>query len=118
MSESIILYHNARCSKSRATLELLKDRGVTPKIVDYLAEPPSVLELKALAEALGVGPLGMMRPKEAMFGELGLAEKVDDAEALFEAMASHPILMERPIVSYRGKARIGRPPEAVLDVLD
>ncbi|MHC4994581.1 MAG: arsenate reductase (glutaredoxin) [Planctomycetota bacterium] len=118
MSEHVTLYHNARCSKSRKTLQLLKDHQIKPIVIDYLAQPPSVLQLEQLARELGVGPMDMIRTNERPFKDLKLAERSDDPDALFEAMTQHPILIQRPIVVYKGKARIGRPPEAVLEVLD
>ena len=99
-------------------MKLLEDRGITPRVVDYLTEPLSVLELEKLSRALGLGPWEMIRKKEKLFGKLELSKKANDPTALFAAMATHPILLERPIVSCGGKARIGRPPQKVLEVLD
>lgn len=116
MSEDeVIIWHNPRCSKSRATLRLLEERGIAPKIRLYLNDPPGVEELRAVARMLGVGPRQMMRVKEPEYRAQGLAE-ADDA-ALFAAMAATPKLVERPIVIKGGRAAIGRPPEAVLEIL-
>lgn len=110
----VIIWHNPRCSKSRATLKLLEERGITPRVRRYLDEPPSALELREVARKLGVGPREMIRTKEPEYRAQGLDTADDDA--LFEAMARTPRLIERPIVIAGGKARIGRPPEAVLEL--
>lgn len=112
----VVIWHNPRCTKSRQTLKLLEERGVSLRIRPYLSDPPSADEIRAARDALGVPAIEMMRPKEATFREAGLAKDMDD-EALIAAMAAHPILIERPIVFAGGKAAIGRPPEAVLDIL-
>ncbi len=111
----ITIWHNPRCSKSRQTLELIEGRGdVTVR--RYLEESPSLLELEDVQALLGTSAIDMMRPKEALFKELGLS-KSDDNATLLAAMATNPKLIERPIVLANGKAAIGRPPEAVLDIL-
>ena len=113
---SVVIYHNPRCSKSRQTLALLEERGIEPEIVRYLDAPPSAGDLKAILAKLGVGPRDIMRVKEAPYKELNLKE-VDDDKALINAMAENPVLIERPIVVNGDKAAIGRPPEAVLEIL-
>lgn len=113
---SIEIWHNPRCTKSRETLALLRERGIEPEIRLYLDNSPDVAELRATAEALGVGPLQMMRTKEKAFREQGLSKESPD-DLLFAGMAAEPKLIERPIVFNGGKAAIGRPPEAVLDIL-
>lgn len=114
---TVKIYHNPRCSKSRQTLALLEEKGLVPKIILYLEESPSVNELKSLARMLGVGPKEFIRKKEAVFRELNLdAQSVDD-DQLFNAMAAHPILIERPIVVNGDRAAIGRPPENVLKII-
>ena len=113
---SVVIYHNPRCSKSRQALALLEERGIEPQIIRYLDTPPSAEELKTILEKLGVDPRDMMRIKEAPYKELNLKE-VDDDNALIDAMAGNPVLIERPIVVNGDKAAIGRPPEAVLDIL-
>lgn len=115
MSE-ITIYHNPRCSKSRQTLELLKENGVTPKVVLYLDDTPTVKELKSIAKKLGVSAVEMMRTKEEIYRTEGLGGETDEAK-LFEAMVKHPKLIERPIVVVGKDARIGRPPECVLEIL-
>ncbi len=111
------MFHNPRCSKSRATLELLTARGLQPEIVDYQQQPPSAAELGEIADKLGVEPRQMMRTQEPIYAELGLGKPELSREQLLKAMADHPILIERPIVLANGKAAIGRPPETVLQIL-
>ncbi|OAN18738.1 arsenate reductase (glutaredoxin) [Photobacterium jeanii] len=115
---SVTIYHNPRCSKSRETLALLKEKGVTPTIIKYLEQTPSVAELETLLKQLGFDSARqMMRTKEAIYKELALgATDVTDAQ-LFTAMAENPKLIERPIVVNGEKAALGRPPEQVLDIL-
>jgi arsenate reductase (glutaredoxin) len=113
-----ILWHNPRCSKSRAALELLRARGIEPQIREYLKDPPSCDELAAVAESLGGPVKSMMRTGEAEYAELDLdADGVTDA-ALFAAMHGHPKLIERPLLIAGSRAVIGRPPERVLELLD
>lgn len=112
---AVEIWHNPRCSKSRETLALLREKGVEPAIVEYLKKPPTQKRLKEVAAMLGVEPRAMMRTKEAVYRELELAE-VSDA-TLFKAMAENPVLIERPIVIRGGKAAIGRPPESVLAIV-
>ena len=113
----VTIYHNPRCSKSRQTLELLKSRGIEPTVVEYLTDTPTAKELEAIIDKLGIEPIDLIRRKEAPFKELGLASKTDDRKALIKAMVEHPILIERPIVVKGAKARLGRPPEQVLEIL-
>ncbi len=113
---SVVIYHNPRCSKSRETLALVEAQGIEPQVVKYLETPLSVTELKQLFSQLDLADVrAMMRTKEAIYKELELAQASDDA--LFEAMAANPILIERPIVVANGKAKHGRPPEQVLEIL-
>ena len=115
--EKITIYHNARCSKSRQTLQLLRDRGVEPEVVEYLKEPPDAATLETLIDALGIEAHDLLRRKEAPYVELDLAAKKDDAPALIRAMTENPVLIERPIVVVGARARIGRPPQDVLEIL-
>lgn len=113
---SVKIYHNPRCSKSRATLALLEENGVTPDVVLYLETKPDAAEIKSLKAALGLDDIrAMMRKGEDVYKELGLADA--DEAALIAAMAANPILIERPIVVNGNAARIGRPPEQVLEIL-
>jgi len=109
------IYHNNRCSKSRAALALLEGREV--EVVNYLDAPPDAHELKQLLKLLGISARQLLRSGEAAYKELGLADPALDEDALIAAMVAHPILIERPIVVANGKAAIGRPPEAVLAIL-
>ena len=113
---TLTIWHNPRCSKSRQTLTLLQENGHAPEVRLYLEDAPGEAELRAAAKALGLGPLEMMRTKEAEFKAEGLTKESGD-DALFAAMARVPKLIERPIVFAGGKAAIGRPPEAVLEIL-
>lgn len=112
----ILLLHNPRCSKSRATLALLAERGVEFAERRYLEQPLSREELGDLALRLGRPVAEWVRRGEAAFAEAGLDAEAGDA-ALLAAMARHPILLERPILIRGKRARVGRPPEAVLDLL-
>ena len=114
---ALTLYHNPRCSKSRQTLQLLEARGVKPKIVEYLNEPPSTAELRAILNKLGMKPRDLLRQGEARYAELKLKERALSEEALIKLMVENPILIERPIVVSGNKAAIGRPPEKVLEIL-
>lgn len=111
------LYHNPRCSKSRETLALLEARGLSPEVVLYLEQAPSEATLNGLLVKLGFDSARqLMRTKEDLYKELGLAQEEDQA-ALIKAMAEHPKLIERPILVNGDKARLGRPPEQVLEIL-
>ncbi len=114
---AVTIYHNPRCSKSRATLKLLEERGIVPEIVEYLKTPPDAATLDGLLTELGLEPRDLMRRKEAPYRENGLDDKGLTRDALIAAMVANPILIERPIVVAGGKAALGRPPEAVLDIL-
>ena len=117
MSDPLKIYHNPRCSKSRATLTLLQERGIEPEVRLYLESPPNAGELTTILGLLGKSPRELMRKGEAEFRELGLADPELGDDALITAMVENPRLIERPIVLANGKAAIGRPPESVLDIL-
>ena len=114
---TVTIYHNPRCSKSRATLALIEARGIKPKIVDYLKTPPSAAELKAILRKLGLNPRDILRTGETIYAELGLKARDLDDDALVALMVKNPILVERPIVVAGNKAAVGRPPETVLAIL-
>ena len=114
---TVTIYHNPRCSKSRATLALLEARGIKPKIVDYLKTPPSAAELKAILNKLGLTPRAILRTGETVYAELGLKTRNLDDDALIAVMVKNPILIERPIVVAGNGAAVGRPPENVLAIL-
>ena len=111
------IYHNPRCSKSRQTLALLEERGIGPRVVEYLKTPPSAAELKTILKKLGLRPRDLMRKGEALYAELELKDRELDDDALIALMVANPILIERPIVVSGGKAAIGRPPESVIRIL-
>ena len=113
---SIVIWHNPRCSKSRQTLALLEENGVTPIVRLYLEDVPNAEEIASVLQMLGRAPRELMRIKEAEYKELGLGE-IDDASALIAAMTTTPKLIERPIVINGDKAAVGRPPEDVLKVI-
>jgi arsenate reductase len=114
--DQLLLLHNPRCSKSRATLALLEEQGVDFEVREYLQDPLSRGELVSLAERLGRPASGFVRKGESAFAEAGLDAKSSDDEIL-DAMAASPVLMERPILVRGSRAAIGRPPEAVLELL-
>ena len=113
----VTIYHNPRCGKSRAALELLRGNNVEPTIVEYLKTPPSATELGAILKQLGLGARALMRTKEPEYKTLKLDDPKLSEKQLIAAMAAHPILIERPIVLSGGKAALGRPPENVLKIL-
>ena len=110
------IWHNPRCSKSRQTLALLEEHGVTPKVRLYLEDAPSASGVSDVVTKLGITPWDLLRRGEKVFKELGLSQQ-EDNEAIIEAMAQHPILIERPIVIHAGAAALGRPPENILGLI-
>lgn len=114
---TVTIFHNPRCSKSRATLALLQERGIEPDIRLYLDDPPDPAELRRLLDQLGLAPRELMRKGEQEFRDQGLADPDLSDQQLIAAMAATPRLIERPIVIANGKAALGRPPESVLDIL-
>lgn len=113
----LTLYHNPRCSKSRAALQLLEERDLQPVVVHYLDTPPSAAQLREVLEKLGLPPRQLLRSGEDEYRELGLANQALGDEQLIEAMAAHPRLIERPILIAGDRAVIGRPPENILELL-
>ena len=114
---TITIWHNPRCSKSRQTLELLQKKGVKPAIREYLKEPPSKAEVETLIDLVGGDPAALIRDGEAEFKALGKKKSELGRSDIAKAVASHPILLQRPIVVAGKRAAIGRPPEAVLALL-
>jgi arsenate reductase len=112
------IYHNPRCSKSRQTLQLLQEHGIDADVVPYLDNPPSKQQLQSLLTQLGLSARALLRKGENVYRDLGLADPALSDEKLLDAMAAHPILIERPIVVHAGRAVLGRPPENVLKLLD
>ncbi|MDW6093549.1 arsenate reductase (glutaredoxin) [Vibrio rhizosphaerae] len=115
---SVVIYHNPKCSKSRETLALLESKGIQPQVIKYLETELTPDLLKTLYTQLNVDHVReMMRTKESIYKELDLGRDSLTDDDLFQAMVEHPKLIERPIVVANGKARHGRPPEQVLDIL-
>lgn len=112
----VVIWHNPRCSKSRQTLQLLRQKGIKPEIIEYLQAPPSAEEIRSTAHKLGGTVFQMLRTKEDIFKSLNLSSDMPDA-TLAHHMTQHPKLIERPVVIASDKAAIGRPPENVLDIL-
>jgi arsenate reductase (glutaredoxin) len=110
------IYHNPRCTKSRATLALLQEHGAEPRVVEYLRTPPTAAELEAIVAKLGIGPEQLVRKGEELFQASYAGKTLTDAQWI-EAMVKHPILIERPIVVSGARAVLGRPPENVLALL-
>lgn len=119
MSDTVKIYHNPRCSKSRDTLSLLKANGIDPEVALYLETPPDAATLRQLLKMLGMASArDLMRQKEDLYKSLDLANPQLSEEALIQAMIDNPKLIERPIVVSHGEARIGRPPEQVLEIVN
>jgi arsenate reductase (glutaredoxin) len=116
-NDDLTIYHNPRCSKSRATLALLEGRGIRPRIVEYLQAPPTAAELSAIVARLGLRPEALVRKGEDIYKAKYAGKTLTDGEWI-EALVRDPILIERPIVVTGDKAAIGRPPERVLEMLD
>ena len=114
---AVTLYHNPRCSKSRAARELLEARRIDLDIVEYLVTPPDAATLRDLARRMGVGARNLLRTGEPEYRELGLDDQSLTDDALLDAIAAHPRLLERPIAVHGERAVIGRPPERVLELL-
>ena len=117
MSTDVTIYHNPRCSTSRNALALLQERGIEPRVIEYLKTPPSRAELKAIAKATGEPLRALVRAKQAEYTELGLDDPALTDDQLIDAMLAHAVLINRPIVVTPRGARLGRPLERVLEVL-
>ena len=114
---STTIYHNPKCSKSREALRLLQERGVDIEVVEYLKTPPDSSKLTGILDLLGLEPRDLMRTGEAAYLDNGLDDENLTREQLIAAMVEFPILIQRPIVVSGNEARIGRPPESVLEIL-
>ena len=117
-SMTVTIYHNPKCSKSRQTLALLKERGIKLKVIKYLQTPPDFATLDDMLIKLNMEPRQVMRRKETLYTELKLNNETLDRAALIQAMVDNPLLIERPIVVANDQARLGRPPELVLEILN
>lgn len=113
----IIIYHNPRCSKSRQTLELIRQRDIEPVVIEYLQNPPTHLQLDSILRGLDMQPRDLIRKGEDAYKEMGLADESLGRDQLIDAMIKSPKLIERPIVVAGDEIVIGRPPELVLDIL-
>ncbi|CAN7380369.1 arsenate reductase (glutaredoxin) [Pseudoxanthomonas sp. LjRoot143] len=113
--DDVTIYHNPACGTSRNTLGLIRNAGIEPNIIEYLKTPPDRTTLVSLVEAMAVPVRDVVRTKEALYGELGLADA--DDEALIAAMLMHPVLINRPIVVTARGTKLCRPSEQVLDIL-
>lgn len=114
---TVTIWHNPRCSKSRQTLDLLKRKGVEPKIREYLKEPPNKAEVEKLLDQVGGDPKDLIRDGEAEFKALKRGKADLSRTDIVKAIVAHPVLLQRPVVVKGARAAIGRPPEAVLAVL-
>jgi arsenate reductase len=110
-----VIYHNPRCSTSRKTLDLLRENGIEPEVIQYLKTPPSRAQLAKMIDDAGIDVCTAVRKKEALYDELGLADASDDQ--LLDAMVEHPILIERPFVVTAKGTRLARPIDTVREIL-
>ena len=111
------IYHNPRCSKSRNTLQILRDHGIEPEIVEYLKTPPTARDLTKILALLEMNPRELMRKGEKLYKKNDLKDESLSDKQLITAMITDPILIERPIVLANGKAALGRPRETVIEIL-
>ena len=116
-TDQVTIYHNPRCSKSRQALSILEDAGITPRVIEYLDNPPTAGELQVLGNQLGLEPSEFIRSKEAAYASLDPPGSERSQSQLLDAMAAEPILIERPIVVRGDTAVLGRPPENVHQLL-
>ena len=114
---TVTVYHNPRCSKSRAAMEYLEEHGIEADVVKYMDSPPDANDIKELLSMLGMSPRELMRKHEKVFKDAGLDDPTFTDDELIEAMAQCPSLIERPIIVNNGKAVLARPPETVQDIL-
>ncbi len=115
-ADPVVIYHNPRCGKSRAALALLEEKGVQPEVIEYLKTPPTRTQIATLVRQLGIAPEQLVRKGEDVYKQSFQGKTLSDAQWL-DALAAHPILIERPIVVRGARAVVGRPPEKVLELL-
>jgi arsenate reductase len=114
---TVTIYHNPSCGTSRNTLAMIRNAGIEPQVIEYLKTPPGRQELRSLVDRMGIGVRGLLRQKEAVYGELGLDRAGLTDDQLLDAMVQHPILMNRPVVVTPLGVKLCRPSEEVLDIL-
>jgi arsenate reductase len=114
---TVTIWHNPKCATSRKVLEMIREKGAEPHIVEYVKTPPSAAEIKAALKEMGLKPRELLRRKGTPYDELGLDDPKLSDTALISAMAEHPILIERPVVMSRKGARLCRPPERLEEIL-
>ncbi|MEM7562036.1 MAG: arsenate reductase (glutaredoxin) [Pseudomonadota bacterium] len=115
--EKPVIYHNPLCSKSRETLDLLKQHDADPEIVEYLEDPPTPEELRSIVKMLGISARDLLRTTESVYEDAGLDDDTLDDEEIIDTICEFPALLQRPIVVVGNKAVIGRPPSKVLDII-
>ena len=115
--KKLVIYHNPRCSKSRATLEILQQRDCNPEIIEYLDNPPDNAELRRIIDMLGISARDLMRTTEPVYQEANLDDDSLGEDEIIKAICEFPTLLQRPIVVHGDQAIIGRPPEKVLEIL-
>jgi arsenate reductase (glutaredoxin) len=115
---TVTIYHNPKCGTSRNTLAMIREAGIEPEVIEYLKTPPSRAELRALAKRMNEPLRFLLRQKGTPYDELGLGDTALSDDALLDAIAAHPILINRPIVATPKGVRLCRPAETVLDLLD
>ena len=113
----LVIYHNPSCSKSREALQLLEDSNLTPSIIEYLDEPPTRQELKAVIEMLGISARDLLRTTEPIYADAKLDNDALSEDEIITAICEYPVLLQRPIVVSGDRAIIGRPPAKVLDII-
>ena len=116
--ENFVLYHNPRCSKSRATLALLEENNISPEIIFYIDNPPDEDQIKMLLDKLNLGVRDILRKSEPEYEALGLDDASLADEIVLDILSNHPALLQRPIVISGDQAIIGRPPENVLRLIE
>jgi arsenate reductase (glutaredoxin) len=115
--QKVTIWHNPRCSKSRETLALLQQRDIEPTVVEYLKNPPSVADIGQALALLGIEARGLMRDNEDSYRRVHADDPKLSRQQLVKLMHDNPELIQRPVVFANGKARIGRPPDAALEIL-
>ncbi|MDC1287145.1 arsenate reductase (glutaredoxin) [Gammaproteobacteria bacterium] len=118
INNKAVIYHNPKCSKSRETLQILLDNNIETEIIDYLEVPPSPLELGRIIEMLGASARDLMRSTEPVYKDADLDDDSLSDDDIIEAICEYPALLQRPIVIFREKAIIGRPPDRVLEIIE